>query len=522
MANEFVDPDKDRQDFAADAPKGVIKEEQNGSGFQGARSSEAPKDEIEEHRDIARTDPHVHESLQTIVDYVCGDGFNISPRHISGVNGTDTESGSAGQLDESALAEQQQVPALRLLIKNSEFDRVFSQWVEYGVQDGHAFMELVVEDEKFRPRLLPTERMHKKTDGFGFIEQYALEPPGGGGPEDDNATIYDPHEVAELWFTKDPKDDFGRSFVEPVKEQADMLRDMEFDYARFVATKAYPPILWTLGTEDEQWSEDQIQGWLDTLDEIEPDSMLAAPHDVDHDTVGVTSTSSSAGAMKLEGTFEHLQNRISTGLGVPALILNMDASTGEATAQMPSFTRRIKRLQNIVKSAVEQQIFKSLLTESALEDFEGVVPEFEFGEHSNAEDRLEIDKLLKLYNNGMLSREAFSERAGIDPEVELPSADELTEEIIPLITQLAGSGDNIQNPDGGSPTDTGGGAESAGGEVVSRESGESDTDDGRNEQDIGEASEYTDEVVTENIRREEEVRQKQEELLDELIGDGDE
>lgn len=490
MESNFVDAPEDPQDFAADSPKGVVKEDSSGSSFEGPRSSEPPKDEISDHRDIVRTDPHVHEGVFTLIDWICGDGFNISPRHISGVNdnGQATAEGSTATVDESKLAKQQQVPSLRLLIHNSEFDRTFNQWVEYAVQDGHAFMELVVEEETFRPRILPTERMHKKTDKYGFVTKYALEPPGGGSPDDDDATKYDPHEVAELWFTKDPVDDFGRSFVEAIKEQADMLRDMEFDYARFVATKAYPPILWTLGTEEEQWSEDQISGWLETVDQIEPDSMLAAPHDVDHDAVGVTSTSSTAGAMKLEGTFEHLENRIATGLGVPAIVLNMDSSSGEVTASMPSFKRRIKRLQNIVKNAVEQQIFKSLLVESSLEDFDQVVPEFQFGEHSSSEERLEIDKLIKLYQTGMLSREAFAQRAGIDPEVELPSPDELTGEIIPLIQALAGSGDRMQNPDGGSPTDTGTGVESAGGEVTSRES-ERDESDSRNRQSVTEADE---------------------------------
>lgn len=454
VTGNFVDPPDDRQDFAADSPKGVVKEDSGGSGFSGPRASEAPQQEIEEHRDIVRTDPHVHECLNTLLDWICGDGFNITPRNVPHTDMEQTE---------------EDIASLRMLLHNSDFWRQFNDWVKHAGQDGHAFMELVVEDEQFKPRILPTERMHILTDEYGFVEKYALEPPSGGGPEDDNATQYDPHEVAELWFTKDPTDDFGRSWVEPIKEQADILRDMEFDYARFVATKAYPPILWTLGTEDEQWSEDQIQGWLDTVDDIEPDSMLAAPHDVDSDVVGATSTSSSAGAMRLEATFEHLQNRIITGLGVPAAVMNMPDG-GEATASMPSFKRRIKRLQNIVKSAVEQQILKSLMVESSLDEFNDIVPEFEFGEHSSAEKRLEIDKLIKLYNNGFLSREAFAERAGIDPEVELPSPDDLTEEIIPLIQQLAGSGDRIQNPDGGRPTDTGSGVESAGGEVTSRES----------------------------------------------------
>jgi hypothetical protein len=472
MKRKFVDPPDDAGEFAADSPKGVIREDARGSGnsFNGPRASQAPQREIEQHRNIARGDPHVHDAVNTLLDWICGDGFNVSPRNIPETNVQQTDA---------------DIGMIRSLLKNSDFWRVLNQWVEYALSDGHAFMELVVEEEQFRPRILPTERMHKRTDEFGFVEQYALEAPGGGGPDSEDATQYDPHEVAELWFTKDPTEDFGRSFIEPIKEQADMLRDMEYDYARFVATKAYPPILWQLGSEDEQWSPDQIDGWLDTVEQIEPDSMLAAPHDVDFDVVGATSTSSSAGAMRLEETFKHLENRIATGLGVPVLLMNMDGSAGEATAAMPSFKRRIKRLQNIVKTAVEQQILKSLMVESSMEDFDGIIPEFEFGEHSSAEKRLEVDKLIKLYQTGMLTREAFAERAGIDPEVELPSPDELNSEIIPLIEALAGTGDSIQNPDGGSPTDTGTGAESAGGEVKSRESSRDESEQ-RNRQSVTE------------------------------------
>jgi hypothetical protein len=473
MNSNFVDPPDEAGEFTADSPKGVVREDaRGGSGgsFNGPRASQAPQREIEQHRNIARTDPHVHDAVNTLLDWICGDGFNVAPRNIPETNVEQTDA---------------DIAMIRRLLKNSDFWRVLNQWVEYALSDGHAFMELVVEEEQFRPRILPTERMHKRTDEFGFVEEYALEAPGGGGPDSEDATQYEPHEIAELWFTKDPTEDFGRSFIEPIKEQADMLRDMEYDYARFVATKAYPPILWQLGSEDEQWSPDQIDGWLDTVEQIEPDSMLAAPHDVDFDVVGVTSTSSSAGAMKLESTFKHLENRIATGLGVPVLLMNMDGSAGEATAAMPSFKRRIKRLQNIVKTAVEQQILKSLMVESSLEDFDGIIPEFEFGEHSSAEKRLEVDKLIKLYQTGMLTREAFAERAGIDPEVELPSPDELTAEIIPLIEALAGTGDSIQNPDGGSPTDTGTGADSAGGEVKSRESSRDESEQ-RNRQAVTE------------------------------------
>lgn len=482
MQGEWVKPDSSgNADFYAETEKGVLRTVQDSADSASQRSVAPPKDEIETHREIAYTDPHVHEGLETLIDWIVGDGFNIQPRRFI------TPMETPGQAESREDPAQQQVPKLRRLMQNSPFWRVFNDWVRYGIIDGHSFMQIVVEDGIFKPKLLPTERMHRDLDEKHNIEGYILEPPDGG-PDDDEATEFAPHEIAELYFRKEAIDEFGRSFVEPVKEQADMLRDMEIDYARFVATKAYPPILWKLGDDEHNWTQDQVEAWMDNVQSIEPDSMLAAPHDVDTEIVGTTSTSSTAGAMRLEDTFLHFQNRIVTGLGVPALLMNMDpgaSGQASATAMMPAYKRRITRLQNIVKSAVEDQILKSLIVESAgYEEFDGVVPEFEFGEYSSAEKRLEVDKILRLLNNGMLRPEAAAERLGIDME-ELPDiwdgADLMT-----VLNALSGTGDNIQNPQGGSPTDTGGGTESAGGEVTSRQDPTADSTSGRNRQSVTE------------------------------------
>jgi hypothetical protein len=489
-------PDGESAEFYADSPKGVVREDlsQGSSSVGGERANEAPENKIQKHRDIAYTDPHVKEGVMTLIDWIVGDGFNISPRTFSsaletGVSGEGADNGAESQTSEGSSEAQM----LNRLLTNSNFWTVFNDWVQYAVIDGHAFMALVVEDETFKPKLLPTKKMKRREDKFGNLKFYKLRTPegasGGGSGTGVNDIRFEPHEVAELHFAKQPTEDFGRSLIEPIAEQADMLRDMEIDYARFIATKAYPPILWKLGDEDNNWTEDQITTWMNNVEQIGPDSMLAAPHDVETEIVGTTSTSSSAGAMRLEETFRHFENRVVTGLGVPRVLMNMESDgQGEAVATMPSFKRRVSRLQNRVKSAAEQQILKSLLNESAeLEKFDGVVPEFQFGEHSSAEKRLEISKLLKLFNNGLLTPAAFAERAGIDPE-EVPEMWN-GENHMATLQALSGAGDNIQNPDGGSPTDTEGGTDSAGGEVTSREAGtDGDSDDQRNEQGITEDS----------------------------------
>lgn len=446
----------DEAEFAASSPKGAVVEE--GGLPEESRIRGTPYERLQEMRDIKDTDPHVNEAINTIVDWVAGDGFEIVPRKLGGVD-------SVNQTEEDAVR-------LRELFMGSGFWKEMQRWIEHAATDGSAFLELVVEDDQFKPRLLPTGKVVKKTDEFGNVEQYGLYPPDTDSqglsitqmPND--ATTYEPHEIAELSFVKRPPEFFGRSLVEPIHEQANILRDMEIDYARFIATKAYPPILWTCGTEEEKWTEEQIEGWLDTVESIEPDSMIAAPHDVEHEVVGTTSTSANAGSMRLEETFTHFEHRIITGLGVPSILMNVKEAPDSPETVMPSFKRRITRFRNIVKDSIENQIFQSILNESLDGEF-GAVPEFQFGKHSSAEKRLEIDTLLKMFNNGFLTREAFAERANIDPDTELPTDSEL-QDVMSVIHELQGAGDNIQNPQGGSPSETGGGADTSGEEVTSR------------------------------------------------------
>lgn len=493
---KFVDPPSDdSKEFFTESPKGVIKAEQSG-GAGNDRAAEAPEKEIDAHREVAYGDPHVHEAVYTLLDWIVGDGFTIRPRSFEEAleNGTGeiaAEVAQGGDIEQTADPEYQKSIAAKLerLMQASRFWSTFNDWVYYALVDGHAFMELVVEDGRFEPRLLPTKDMKRKTDKYGRVTQYKLKKPegGGGGSGGDNDVKYKPHEVAELYFQKEPTDDFGRSFIEPIAEAADILRDMELDYARFVATKAYPPILWKLGTDEEKWTPEQMEAWLDTVESIEPDSMLAAGHDVETDVVGVTSTSSTAGAMRLEDTFQHFQDRIITGLGVPAIIMNMSqgsAGQAEAVAMMPSFKRRVKRLQNIIKTEVEQQILRSLVYNSLESAEGGMVPEFEFGEYSSVEERLDADTAIMLLNNGLLKPEAAARRAGIDPDSELPDLWD-SNDLLAVLEALASLGDSIQNPEGGSPTRTGGGAESPGGEVTSRQNPGGD-EDGRKRKSVTE------------------------------------
>jgi len=442
-------------EFAADSPKAVVKQT-TGSG-DDIRATQPPGQAIEDYRLIADTDPHVGDAVDTLVDYITGAGFSIQPANVPG---TDTE-----QTDDD-------IAELKRLVEVSPFESVLSDWVWHALVDGTGFLELVVQNDKFRPKVLPTEEMEIKSNKFGNIQGFVQS-------SSDGDIEFEPHEIAVLRFHRHPDEDFGRSIVERVQEQADILRDMEIDTARFVATKAYPPILWRCGTEERPWTQDQIDDWLQKIENIEPESMLAVGHDVEQEVVGVTSTSSTAGAMRLEPTFQHLLRRIAAGMGVPADLMSVDTLSSNALqVAMSKFDRRVQRYRNQIRNVVRYQIFPSLMADSKYSEFGDLPPNFEFGKHSSEEERLDARMAINLVNNGLLSRQAAAKRLGIDPETELPQGDELQQHIT-LIQQLAGRGDDIQNPDGGQPTDTGGGEQSPGREATTRDNPQDDNSGNR-------------------------------------------
>lgn len=446
--------ESDEYEFAASSPKAIVAQS-SGQG-ERARAEQSPSQAIQEYRLIADTDPHVSEAVNMLVDYLVGAGFSIQPANIPGTDQNQTD---------------EDIAELKRLIETSTFQTELSEWVWHALVDGTGFLELVVQDGHFRPKVLPTEDMEIQTDIHGNIQRFIQSPPSG---DDIN---FEPHEVAVLRFRRHPDEDFGHSIIEPVQEQADMLRDMEIDYARFVATKAYPPILWKCGTDERPWTQEQIDEWLSNIGEVEPDSMLAVGHDVESEVVGVTSTSSSAGAMRLEETFKHLMRRIATGMGIPADMMNVDTLSGsELQVAMPAFDRRVQRYRQIIKQVVRYQIFPSLLADSTAREYGELPPQFEFGKHSSEEERLDAQMAINLVNNGLLSREAAAKRLGIDPETELPQGTELDEQVR-RVNELAGRGDEIQNPDGGAPTDTGGGQQSPGREATTRDNPAEDQTD---------------------------------------------
>jgi hypothetical protein len=144
---EFTDPPEDAPEFVVDSPKGAIVDTNTsgtgGTNYTDDRTVEPPQEQFEENRLVYETDPHVGHAVEVVLDWLLADGYNLSERNIAGY-------------DEDLDPED--VAAFRFLLENSNFNQKLNELIENAAVEGHGYMELVVNEETFEPRILPPDQ----------------------------------------------------------------------------------------------------------------------------------------------------------------------------------------------------------------------------------------------------------------------------------------------------------------------------------------------------------------------------
>lgn len=79
---------------------------------------------------------------------------------------------------------------------------------------------------------------------------------------------------------------FGTSVIEPIQDRSDALRDKLQDNDDAIATKAWPIIIFQGGPDDEPWSREEMEDFMDNLDieNIQPGTMIGVGGDMGLET----------------------------------------------------------------------------------------------------------------------------------------------------------------------------------------------------------------------------------------------
>jgi len=214
---------------------------------------------------------------------------------------------------------------------------------------------------------------------------------------------------------------FGFSDIENVAEYVDIIRDMSFDLANFIATKAHPPIVWKLGTPERPWGKKDIEAWGNDRASPSPADQISVRGDVDAQVVGV-----SGETIDVEPYISMFAALVLTGMRAPSSFTPTQREVGQFTidSQINSFKASVMDMRTYISEVFEKQVFRYMLESHGVD---GMTIELHWKDFDIEDERRHVNNIVQLVQNGIISPRdgalILKEKGVIDVDIDVESAE---------------------------------------------------------------------------------------------------
>lgn len=340
---------------------------------------ERPDGNTDLYWDIYRTDPLVGACIDYCISFVGGAGISITVIDREG-----------NEVD---------VPELDEIIRKSKPRNVFPMFLKDSFVGGTGYIEKLMStdgDQINKFGVVPAKNVVVHRDQKNVIEKYVQEV----GENESDYTEYDPNEIVVFRNRAIAGEAYGRSDVEPVTEASEILRDMMIDLANFISMKAYPLVVWKLGTSDAPWGKTQVDAWASDREDVEPGDQISVQGDIDADVVGTSDQ-----MLDIRPYLTFFASMVVSGLRVPATLTSVITDIGQFTAdsQSNAYTRKINELRTCISELLEVDLFDYIIKYNGYgDDYHSKV---EFLKHDDESIRMEVNNMIQTVQNSIISPE---------------------------------------------------------------------------------------------------------------------
>lgn len=365
--------------------KGVVITKRN------AGKKEVPDRNAKELRGVYKNDSLVGAGIDYTASFVAGAGVTIA---LYDINNAPIED-----------------PEFKRLLRVSRINTLIRDVVKDMTVIGDAYIEKVkgTGTDKFvqltarRPDDIKITR-----DVHDYVEKYIQEI--GDNPSE--FPEFEPHELIHLKNRGMTGEAYGISDISAVIDNAEILRDMSTDLANFIATKAYPPILWKLGTSEKPWGKTAVEAWGNARAEPEAGDQISVSGDIDAVAVGVSKE-----ALQIGDYLKFYAALIVSGLRIPATLTSMDTSIGQFTAdaQTNAYKRRIADMRVYIEEVLQVEFIDAYFAQASHGD--GAYATITWKKHEGDESRLAVNDGIQLLQNGAISVEELRDATGWSMEI---------------------------------------------------------------------------------------------------------
>lgn len=317
-------------------------------------------------------------SIDDLVDSICGAGINVQV--------VDIETG-----DEIPYTD---VPEFASCLRASR-----PNWTVYRavhdslrVHDGYIVKKFSGDRiTKFSP-VPPNEMRVDRTPQMEIIGYYQ----DIGMPEDN--VKFKPEEIVQIKHLEITGEPYGISRIERIDENAEILRDMGLDFAKFMSVKAYPPTIWKFGTPERPWNDTDIKSFMDSLEDVDPGAQIGVRGDIEALTLNPD-----VSMPDVDPALKYFTSMVVNGLGIPAVSTGLLTDTGAVgELQEKAYNRRVNTFRTLLGEQLELELFDQILQSNGYEDMMSVVS---WNKHGDEEHRMLVNDVVQLQQNSLVTTE---------------------------------------------------------------------------------------------------------------------
>lgn len=247
-----------------------------------------------------------------------------------------------------------------------------------------------------------------KRDKNGMVLGWQQEVEGADKPVN-----FKKEDVIHMYYKREKGNLFGTSFLVPVIEDVRALRQAEENVLKMMFRHIYPMYHVVVGTEDMPGTEAEINQAQDAMNNMEVDGGVVTSNRVEIKAIA------SDKVINAEPFLKYLEERVFTGLGVPAVMFGRgDTSNRSTSDSMASeMSDRISAIQTVIENFVNDRILRELLMEGGYDPVLNPEHAVEFRFKENDMDRKIKSEIhaVYLYEHNSITEDEMRGYIGKDP-----------------------------------------------------------------------------------------------------------
>lgn len=220
-------------------------------------------------------------------------------------------------------------------------------------------------------------------------------------------------DVVHMYYKREKGNLFGTSFLIPVIEDVKALRQAEENVLKMMFRHIYPMYHVIVGTEDTPGTDGEITQAQNAMNNMDVDGGIVTSNRVSIKPIA------SDQVINAEPFLRYLEQRVFTGLGVPAVMFGRgDTSNRSTSDSMASeMSDRISAIQTVIENFFNDKILRELLMEGGYDPVLNPEHAVEFRFKENDMDRKIKSEThaVFLYEHNSITEDEMRSYLGKDP-----------------------------------------------------------------------------------------------------------